>query len=177
MSNLRLINETEITSSQSSTSVTDVFSSDFDIYKITLQDISTVGTTDVDINARFINSGGSVDTTGTYNYAVLQLKSYSSFTENRGTTYNRIDRITFSDQSPEAQGSVMYVYNPFSSSSYTFINWQSSLSRDDGYGEGFKGIGGLLELSSITGIQFYDYHNTRPYDSGIIRTYGLRVDS
>ena len=176
MSNLRLINETEITSSQSSTSVTDVFSSDFDIYKITLQDISTVGTTDVDINARFINSSGSVDTTGTYHYAVLQLKAYSSFTENKGTTYNRIDRITLSDQSPEAQGSVIYVYNPFSSLSYTFLNWQSSLSRDAST-EGFKGIGCLLETSSITGIQFYDYNGDRPYNSGIIRTYGLRVDS
>jgi len=177
MSNLRLINETEITSSQSSTNITDVFSSNFDIYKITLQDISTVGTTDVDINARFINSSGSVDTTGTYHYAVLQLKSYSAFTENRGTTYNRIDRITLSDQSPEAQGSVIYVYNPFSSSSYTFLNWQSSYSRDNGYGEGFKGIGCLLELSSITGIQFFDVNTDRPYNSGTIRVYGLRVDS
>jgi len=176
MSNLRLINETKITSSQSSTNITDVFSSDFDIYKITLQDISTVGTTDVDINARFINSSGSVDTTSTYYYGVLQLKSYGAFTENRSTTNKRIDRITFSDQSPEAQGSVIYVFNPFNSSSYTFLNWQSSLSRDDGYGEAFKGIGCLLELSPITGIQFFDVNTDRPYNSGTIRVYGLAVN-
>jgi hypothetical protein len=176
MSNLRLINETTISGSQSVTNITDVFSSNFNVYKITLQDISTVGTTDVNINARFINSSGSVDTTGTYHYAVLQLKSGSSFTENRGQTYNRIDRITFSDQSPEAQSCVMYVYNPFSSSTYTFISWQETHSRGGG-GGGFRGIGSLFEQESITGIQFYDYYANRPYNSGTIRVYGLRVDS
>ena len=35
MSNLRLINETTVSASTSSVSVTDVFSADFDIYKIT----------------------------------------------------------------------------------------------------------------------------------------------
>ena len=35
MSALRLINETTVSSSVSSVNVTDVFSSDFDIYKIT----------------------------------------------------------------------------------------------------------------------------------------------
>jgi hypothetical protein len=176
MSNLRLINEITITTSQSSTNITDVFTSDFDIYKITLQDLSTVGTTDVDINVRFINSGGSVDTTGTYHYAVLQLKSGSSFTENKSTSLSRIDRITFSDQSPESQGSVMYVYNPFNSSSFTFIQWQESHSRGGG-GGGFKGIGCHRELASITGVQFFDVNGDRPYNSGKIRVYGLRVDT
>ena len=37
MSNLRLINETEITSSVSSVDITDVFSADFDIYCYTLK--------------------------------------------------------------------------------------------------------------------------------------------
>ena len=37
MSNLRLINETNVTSSTSTVNVTDVFSADYDIYKITLE--------------------------------------------------------------------------------------------------------------------------------------------
>ena len=41
MSNLRLINETSITSSVSSVNVEDVFTDDFDIYKITSTGVST----------------------------------------------------------------------------------------------------------------------------------------
>ena len=40
MSNLRLINETTVTSAVSIVSVTDVFHADFDIYKITLDNLS-----------------------------------------------------------------------------------------------------------------------------------------
>ena len=40
MSNLRLINETLVTSAVSTVSVTDVFSSDFDIYKVTCENFS-----------------------------------------------------------------------------------------------------------------------------------------
>ena len=176
MSNLRLINETTITSSQSVTNITDVFTSDFDIYKITLQDLSTVGTLDVDINARLINNSGSVLTASNYDYAVFQLKANATFSENKNTNFSRIDRITFSDQSPEAQGSVIYVYNPFSSSSYTYLNWQS-VHMVGGNGGGVKGIAVHKVAETITGINFFDVNTDRPYNSGTIRTYGLRVDS
>ena len=50
MSALRLINETEITSSVSSVNVTDVFSADFDIYKVTTDNmISASGTPALDL--------------------------------------------------------------------------------------------------------------------------------
>mgnify|MGYP006908253176 CR=1 FL=1 len=175
MSNLRLLNEITISTSQLITNITDVFTNDFDIYKITLSDFSTVGTTDNKINLRFINSSGSVDTTGDYQYAVLQLKSNSSFTENKSTSLSRIDRITTSDQSPETQGCVIYVFNPFSNLNFTLINWQSFHSR--GQGEGYKGIGCHKELVSNTGVQFFDPEGDRPYNSGKIRVYGLRVDT
>ena len=43
MSNLRLINETTISSAVSSVDITDVFSADFDIYKITASKMTTAG--------------------------------------------------------------------------------------------------------------------------------------
>ena len=71
MSNLRLINET-ITTVSNTVSITDVFSADFDIYKIVIS-----GLTDQDTNVaneingiRLINSGGSVITSSDYDYAV-----------------------------------------------------------------------------------------------------------
>ena len=58
MSNLRLINETTVTSSVSTVSVTDIFSTNFDIYKIVGDFTSSGG--DSDSSLQFINSSGSV---------------------------------------------------------------------------------------------------------------------
>jgi len=175
MSNLRLINETTITSSQSVTNITDVFTSDFNIYKITVQDISTVGTSDVNLNARLINNSGSVVTASNYDYAVFQFKANAAFSENKNVNQSRIDRISFSDQSPESQGTVLYVHNPNSSSSYTFLNWQS-VHMVGGNGGGVKGIAVHKVAQTIGGINFFDVDTDRPYNSGTIKVYGLAVN-
>ena len=69
MSNLRLINETTITSGSSIVSITDVFSADFEVYKIVFSEMTTVGTLQTSPNFRFINSGGSVVSSSDYCYA------------------------------------------------------------------------------------------------------------
>ena len=66
MSNLRLLNETTVTSGVSTISTTDVFSSDFDIFKITLEGFYA-STIDY-FYLRLINSSGSVIAT-TYSYS------------------------------------------------------------------------------------------------------------
>jgi len=67
MSALRLINETEITSGVNTLSVTDVFTDDFDIYKIVFSDVST-GANSI-LQYRFINSAGSVISSSSYDRA------------------------------------------------------------------------------------------------------------
>ena len=67
MSNLRLINETEITSTVSSVDVQNVFSSDFDIYKITVAINESSAGNQEWIRLRLINSGsGSIITASEY---------------------------------------------------------------------------------------------------------------
>ena len=73
----------------------------------------------------------------------------------------------------EGVGIVSYIYNPFSSSSYTFTKWQSSYSFGSGKG-GTKGMGVLKLTSSITGVQIYAVSQTRPFDSGKISVYGVK---
>ena len=72
MSNLRLINETTVTSAVRTVEITDVFSADFDIYKI-------VGvnnfTAEEYIDMRLINSSGSVVSASNYDNAGLLMKS------------------------------------------------------------------------------------------------------
>ena len=173
MSNLRLINETTVSASTSSVSVTDVFSADYDIYKITTNNFSTVGTTQTALDLRFINASGSVITASEYDYAYLNMKADTSFAQVRDTNDTFIDNFFgVCDQSPEGASSVTYVFNPFSSSSYTFAINQVAVETRRWY----KMIQVLTELSSVTGFQAFE-SNSRPINSGVFRTYGIRRDS
>mgnify|MGYP001397838965 CR=1 FL=1 len=84
MSNLRFLNETTVGSSVSTVDVTDVFTSDFDIYKIVVPQMVTNGTASTDVAMRFINSSGSVVTSSEYDYATLDLISSTTFSERLG---------------------------------------------------------------------------------------------
>tara|TARA_R100000773_G_C4211046_1_gene110633 strand:- start:453 stop:986 length:534 start_codon:yes stop_codon:yes gene_type:complete len=177
MSNLRLINETTTTAGVQTVSITDVFSSDFDIYKIVGAVNLANNSTATGFNLRFINASGTVITSG-YEYAQLSLKGESSFDENKGGTEARLWNVFGSlDDSGQSAGNVAYVFNPFSSSSYTFCMWQSSTKPSGNY-RMYKGIGNLYQLSSITGFQAELNESAGEFASGgKIRVYGLRVDS
>jgi len=172
MSNLRLINETEIGTSVLSVSVTDVFSADFDIYKITLEGVTSTGASGLDL--RFINASGSVISASNYDRAGLQMRSYGTFIEQRATNDTELQLYAYSLEGG-GQTSVGYVFNPYSSSSYTF-----SLNQSAGFVDGngvtpWKNIGVLKQTASMTGFQLFN--SSVNFDNGVIRTYGLRVDS
>ena len=170
MSALRLINETEITSGVAQVNITDVFSADFDIYKITVSDLNSAGS--IGANLRFINTSDSSITSSIYDFANLNMRFFTSFAEAR--TSNNDDWDDWFGNSgtgtDNAQG-VGYIFNPFDSSSYTFGIWQSTQPT-----RWHKKIGVLKQTSSISGFAFFtnDGHN---FSSGLVRTYGLRVDS
>jgi len=175
MSNLRLINETTVSSSVSNVDVTDVFSADFDIYKITTSGFTTVSTTNTDLDGRFIKSSGSVVSSSSYDTAHLNLKAETSFSETRLTNQTEISSIFGSaDDSPEGGGTASYIFNPFSNSSYTFGLFQVS-SNLNGVHRSRKGITVLKSTASITGFRIVGV--SANVDEGIVRTYGLRVDS
>ena len=173
MSNLRLIDETTVSASTSSVNVTDVFSADFDIYKITTNNFSTVGTTQTALDLRFINASGSVITASEYDYAYLNLKANTTFAEVRATNSSFIDNFfAVPDQSPEGAGLSFYVFNPFDSSSYTFLTFQMASN----YGSSFlgtKGIGVEHTAQSHRGFQILEI-STRPFNSGTISVYGVK---
>ena len=177
MSNLRLINETTITSGSSIVSITDVFSADFEVYKIVFSEMTTVGTLQTSPNFRFINSGGSVVSSSDYCYAHLIMRSDASFTDQYATSQAQFYRFQAEsvDQAPESQGQVSYIFNPFSSSSYTFAIYQSMTSGAS-LDLALKGNGVLKQTASMTGFQVIDSNASRPFASGTVKTYGLRVD-
>ena len=170
MSNLRLLNETTISSSISSITITDLFTDDFDIYKVI---ITAEAVSVTDANLRLVNSAGSIVTSSQHDSAILILRANSSFTELRtqnDSKFNRFGGI----YDPEGGSFVYYIFNPTNSSSFTFLTAQGQ-ATDGGNGRGFKQIGVLTETTSITGLNFV--FNDDNVDAGKIRTYGLRVDS
>ena len=175
MSNLRLINETTATSS-ASVSATDIFSADFDIYKIVINDIDQTSSGGFINQTRFINSSGSIITSANYDNALLQLKAYGGFGEVRATNQTKMDLMNVVTGGAEVgQGTVIYVFNPYNSSSYTFALCQSQQFYAGAGGFGAKSIGVLKQTSSITGINFLPSGSS--YDNFKFRVYGLRVDS
>ena len=174
MSNLRLINDTTVSSTVSSTSITDVFTSDFDIYKVVAENIVT--SAEAFLELRFINSSGSVISSSNYDYANLGLRAYTTYTIENDENVTYIQKFGQADQEPDGTSIVSYIFNPFSDSIFTYVLQQNSFNFGSGQGGG-KGIGVLTELVSITGYQLVAVSSTRPFTTSKIRTYGLRLDS
>ena len=177
MSNLRLINETTTTAGVQTVNITDVFSSDFDIYKIVGAVNLANNSTATGFNLRFINSSGTVISTD-YDYGQLAMKGEAGFGENSSTSETRLWNVFGAlDDGGQSAGNVAYIFNPYSSSSYTFCLWQSS-SKPSGNLRVYKGIGVLHQTNSITGFQAELNESAGEFASGgKIKVYGLRVDS
>ena len=178
MSNLRLINETSISSSVSSISITDVFSSDFDIYQITATGLSTTGTDYTEVCLRYINSSGSVVTTSDYDYAIEQQLTWSGTSELKAQNQDNVRRAfaESTDQAPEVASSNLWIFNPYSSSTFTLLGTEGTNYYGGSYNSQIKGYAWLKSLSSITGFQAFENNGSRPLASGTFRTYGLRRD-
>jgi hypothetical protein len=176
MSNLRLLNETVITSDVTTVDITDVFTSDFDIYKIVFNDMTKSNTTGQNVDMRYINSAGSI-ISANYDYARLLIPAYTGFVEDRGTNQTFLAGIFSSVDGTTgfASNGVVYVFNPTNTSSYTFNLQQSTQSGSGGY-YAEKQIGVLKQTNSITGFRAI-VRSSETINSANIKTYGLRVDS
>ena len=168
---LQLIKSQTITSSVSTFDVTDVFSGNYDVYKIVTRGISTTGTAATGVKIRLINSSGSVVSTSDYDYAYISMLSSGATSDTRSTNNTYIEEIFgIAYQSPQNANSVVYCYNPFSSSSYTFLNFSASA----GQLRAPKGIGVYKQNTSMTGFQILDSTGARPFGSGQIAVYGVK---
>ena len=175
MSNLRLLNETSGTS-VSTLSVTDVFTDDFDVYKI---EISCLSATEQETNLQFISAGGGIVTTSNYEHAQLYMRGYAAFTEISDSSDTDI-RLVTGDEDSFGGSSIIYIFNPTNSSAYTFVAFQGSLAIDVANDNtpsfaSNRGIGVLKETSDIRGFHLANNSGSATPDY-TATTYGLRVD-
>ena len=178
MSNLRLINETTTIAGVRTINITNVFSSDFDIYKIVGSNNLANNSTATGFNLRFLNSSDSVISNTGYYYAQQGLKGNTTFSEGRSQSESRIWNVFGSlDDSGQSSGNVAYIFNPVTDSAYTYVIYQSSAYPSGNY-RLYKGIAVYKQAVKITGFQAELNESAGEFASGgKIRTYGLRVDS
>lgn len=117
----------EFIKSQTGTSVTslsveDCFSADYDVYYCTLEfDRSGSNASQANILS-FLNTSGT-DSTANYGYATQQTNyAASGDSERRDNSHSNILWITYDN----VGASSMYVFNPYDSSSYTFVTSQAT---------------------------------------------------
>ena len=155
--------------SVSSLSVTDCFSDKYDVYYISASKIDIA--TAYYNNIRVINSSG-VDSGANYDYAQLQMASYTTFSELRSTTATSWFYSSWqSANASDGVGLGVYIFNPYDSSSYTFMTHQASGFNSGSGMLGFKGIGVHHTAEQITGINITSPYN---YDNIIINVFGVK---
>ena len=120
-------------SSVSSLDVTDCFSDTYDVYYFALA-VTNQSSGTANIDARLLDSGGNEVSTSTYDFAGLDMNSYTTFSEVRLTSQTSYKNLTISDNdNPQEDGNAgFYVFNPYDSSSYTFVTNQSAMIIESG---------------------------------------------
>lgn len=167
MSNLRLINKTTPTS-VSSFEIKDVFSNDYDTYKIIISDVDASASNWSSM--RFLNSAGTALTTS-YNIAQYALYANSSETEYRALQQSELQYIFYTTAAASA-GIEITVFKPANTTNFTFMYAQSSGSTTEGLGT--KYLGCITLSTAITGFSFRILSGI--YNSLTVATYGLRID-
>jgi|ETNmetMinimDraft_4_1059912.scaffolds.fasta_scaffold05439_8 hypothetical protein len=153
--NLQFIKSADIEDNTTATSITDCFSDKYDVYQFVVTGQTSVDTSPAFYSMRLIDSGGSVISDAEYDYANLYLKSGASFSENNDTGQTSwVEPLGETDASPESANAVVTIYNPYSSSSYTFATFQSVFSVS-GVIKGGKRIAVHKVAETITGINIF----------------------
>ena len=175
MSNLRLLNETAGTG-VSTLSVTDVFTSDFDIYKI---EITCASGLEQETDLQLINPNGNVISASNYDYAQLYMRAYTSDTEIKSTTDTDF-RLIVGDEDSFGGSTIIYVFNPFKNS-YTYVSFEGSLAIDLNNNDtvsfaSTRGSGVFHDDSPMAGFHLKNNNSSASVDY-TATTYGLRVDT
>jgi len=153
--NLEFVKNGGTSTSVASVSVTDCFNDDYDVYALVFDKQLSYNAS---LYIRLINSGGTVISTANYDWASLIMLPSSANAEFRATNDNQIERFLSGDArdlDTHNGGAVVYVFNPTSTSSYTFLTNQSTFLNSGAGMQGMKAIAVLKTLDDITGINFF----------------------
>jgi len=177
MSVERLLNVANVSSVVSAINVTDVFTDDFDVYKIVSGNLLGNNSTATGVNLRLIDSSGIV-IADNYQYAQRVMKSEADNSNNRSTDESRIwNFFNGVDDSGRSQGSHGYIFSPTSTSSWTYVQWHSMGINGSQQSRSYIGVATYPYLTKITGFQVEINESASELAAGgTIKTYGIRSD-
>ena len=171
---LELISKTVVSSNTTSVTISPIFSDKYDVYKVLVTKTTSSSTNPYFFSLRFTDSSNSIISASEYDYASLYLKSDSAFNENRATSQDKIpEPFGETDADPESSNSVMYVFNPYDSSSYTFIQTQSVFSVS-GVSKGNKYIAVHKSAEQINGINIFRSAGSEEMAEATVSVYGVK---
>ena len=151
--------------------VTNCFSDKYDVYKLVIPTFE-VSNTSNSVHIRLLDSSSTVISASEYDNAGLVVLSYSSFTETRETGQSYIRYIGYSTVNVDVGiGATIYVYNPYDSSSYTFLQYQASGWVNGSGLAGYKSVNVHKSAEQITGFQLSA--GTSTMDNIEVSVYGL----
>ena len=145
--------------------ITDCFSDKYDVYEVLI-----TGNGSQNVNAlafAYLDTGGSLITSGVYDTAILRLEAGAVFGESRTTSQNYTYCI-YTGSTDRDFAHKMTVYNPYSNSSYTFATFQNN-SNLSMIGE--KGISVAKTTTQAQGIRFYANQQFTPVKLSV---YGVK---
>ena len=157
-------------------SITNCFSDKYDVYKVVghTADYRTTGAGVIDLRHRLIDSGGSVISDNEYDSARLLMKGESSFDNDRFTSLSYMYG-TMQLGNYDNAGMVEYIFNPYDSSSYTFMLGQGAGGYDTSNNRfrGVKQIGVHKVAEQITGLNIFSSNASVNFDL-TISVYGVK---
>ena len=171
--NLEFIKQvTHSGSNVSSISITDIFSADYDVYQIQINDL--VYDSPAYFYCRLLDSSNTAITAGNYERATLLMDTGAAWTERTSTgSGNFMELGYFGSGTTNNNTNIIYIFNPFSSSSYTF-----GLNQGFGYfgsrGNGTKAIGVLKDTQSCKGFQVNTQTAGVYFTAGTITAFGVK---
>jgi len=147
--------------------IDNVFSDKYDVYFVThLTGQSSVGYIDMSL----LDSAGNQVTTATYDKAHLSMPANTSFSEYRLVNNDRWARVNYTYQNAIGGTTSYYIFNPYDSSSYTFMTFQNGF-ESQGTMYGLKSIGVEKTTATRRGFRIRASAN---FSGADISVYGVK---
>jgi len=148
-------------------SITDCFTTDYDVFKVVIDTIDIAST---DLKFRFLNSSGVVSSAN-YDIGVFLMRSYGAFAAQDDQNRNDSGSIGYSDYTDKGGATVLHIYNPANSSVYTTAHSQNAGLSTIGTPIR-RGAHVLTVAESHTGINFTAASTVAKVSASV---YGLKV--
>ena len=173
-SDLVLINSTTLTTGAQTEKISDVFSTDYKLYKIVGADIIGQNSTASGCNMRLVKAADdSVESGTVYEYAQYNLKAETGFNDSRDLNDTRWFNIFGSiDDGAQVGAGVAYISNPFQSS-MTYITYESQAHVDGPNFRSYHGAGVIQNTTSYDGISVDLNESASRFAGGTVSIYGI----